>query len=728
MASNVPRVKAFFILFFAVVFATVTIVCILVDDSNNAGNGDNVRFMFSPDRMPSVDERLHRTRRDVHRSHVETKLYNRRDEEPRNSDYSKSRRDEDSQACSDFYNYTCSNRSREGFMATVKERNAQRLRAVLSKQYLGDDDDDNVSRFQNLCKKSGGAVDNSVLVQQLLDLIKPQDYDDLAYVWGKLHLYNIVTPLDLVFVVDPWNATRRLPSFLQSGVFEQRLLVFDQSGRGRHFKDISKIAALKGYEKTWVDVVIEVEKALYNAFTGGNSSSGDNDGEDVEDNLLDYLRIHRTDEELVHDWRYLVSDPRFNVTHFLVGCTPEGVDPTSWIERLFSVPLWCRNQVYLRALPSVILSYTLEAWIMYTRVSVLSVVQRQKSSYLPYPKHYDAFAEFRARDSRFLYREKDMDCGDLVQMYLPEEVNRRYLLQYISDEGLSNAQRISARLKMVYMEILSDKSTKRKIASLDVVLPEYPQGERVGNDLLRAKSFIDAILTIKKTHMQENFMEFYQNTAGPGGDELLVQANAFYQQQLNSVTVGFGLLVEPFFSENMSIAEKYARLGFVLAHEMAHAIDFTGMNFDDHGSYQSRAVNPFSSEMSCLQQEYTIPTNFGNMHNGRTTLNENFADVYGLYVAYRAFLHELGISTRDVDERSREFFLAYAEQFCSEGFPNRQKEYDHIRESLHSLPSMRVNNVILSTNYRSVLQCENDYTSNYKESTVECLNGMLDLD
>ncbi|OQW70875.1 MAG: hypothetical protein BVN35_17840 [Proteobacteria bacterium ST_bin11] len=711
MTPNVFHLRAAILLIFAVVFAVVTIVCILVDDARNGSNRTNVRSLFSGDSDVPLDKRLHRNERKLHRGNLDSEH-----EARENSRFNPTRGSRvfngegESKACENFYTFTCRDSVHvKDFPVFTREENVKRLNSLFVRD--NDDNDDLLAKFHELCSKNI-VGDNSVLVQQLLDSIKPRDYEELAYVWGRLHLYDVVTPLDLVFVVDPWNTTRRLPAFHRSGVFDRRDLVFNDYSK--HRKDVAKIVALKGFDKSWTDSIVEIERALYESFSHGD------DNDDLEIGLLDYLSVHDFHSELLDDWRTVVSDPRFNVTNFLVGCRPDGVGVDDWLASLFAVPLWCRDLRYLSELPAVILNFTLEAWTAYTKFSVLSIVQRQRSLYTPYPKYYDALVEAQRRDTRYLYREGDVNCVELAQLYLPREVNNRYFLKYVGDEASRQARRLSARLKIAYLQILEGVE-QEKISALEVVLPAYFQTEHT-NELQRAKSLLDMLLLVKREHLQLRFREFYLGSVNASilDDEPLVQANAFYQQQFNRLSVGMGLMVEPFFSVNASLARKYARLGFVLAHEMAHALDFVGVNFDKHGSYRQQAQSSFSEHIQCLQQSYTSITSLGNTHNGRSTLNENFADVFGLYVAYAAFLDEARVLETTNSEK-QEFFRAYAEQFCSEGFSTRQQEYTHLRSSVHSLPELRVNNALLSADYRSAWMC----TSVYKDSAAECLRKLF---
>ena len=107
--------------------------------------------------------------------------------------------------------------------------------------------------------------------------------------------------------------------------------------------------------------------------------------------------------------------------------------------------------------------------------------------------------------------------------------------------------------------------------------------------------------------------------------------NAMYDVLTNSITIPAGILQAPYFEASAEFEENLGGIGAVIAHEISHAFDAAGVQFDENGSH----VDWWTSEekYSFLQlcekviAEYNDTTiNYSNV-DGEKTLNENIADI-----------------------------------------------------------------------------------------------------
>lgn len=113
-------------------------------------------------------------------------------------------------------------------------------------------------------------------------------------------------------------------------------------------------------------------------------------------------------------------------------------------------------------------------------------------------------------------------------------------------------------------------------------------------------------------------------------------------------------------------------------HELSHAFDSTGRNYDQHGNYtdwwDKSTIKAFKKKTDCFVEQYsnfTIPTKDGPLAvNGKLTLGENIADAGGLTAAFQSWRRR-DTETPDkllpgLSEFSKEqvFFLAYGLTWC----------------------------------------------------------------
>lgn len=119
-------------------------------------------------------------------------------------------------------------------------------------------------------------------------------------------------------------------------------------------------------------------------------------------------------------------------------------------------------------------------------------------------------------------------------------------------------------------------------------------------------------------------------------DSASSSSNAFYNPFDNTVTVLPGMLSGSFvpdFGAGDNREEILSTLGFVLAHEIGHALDTTGAWFDETGGWRDSnrdGLHELFQNMRCLVDVYDTAGT-----NGLRTLDENFADWFGYAVVTR---------------------------------------------------------------------------------------------
>ncbi|XP_061394830.1 neprilysin-1 [Musca vetustissima] len=166
-----------------------------------------------------------------------------------------------------------------------------------------------------------------------------------------------------------------------------------------------------------------------------------------------------------------------------------------------------------------------------------------------------------------------------------------------------------------------------------------------------------------------------------------MQANAFYYNNDNSMYVMAGVLNPPMFDKAWPNSLKYGTLGYLVGHELTHALDTVGAKYDHTGNkrywWTEYSDMLFKDRAQCFVDyfnQYHVPEINRNI-NGNGTRDENIADAGGLRVALLAYRHlrermaaENPASVfDDSDERmpaldftpDQLFFLGTAQIWCS---------------------------------------------------------------
>lgn len=165
--------------------------------------------------------------------------------------------------------------------------------------------------------------------------------------------------------------------------------------------------------------------------------------------------------------------------------------------------------------------------------------------------------------------------------------------------------------------------------------------------------------------------------------------NACYDPSLNSINITVAIMNEPFYSPDRSYAANLGGIGAVIGHEISHAFDSTGMNFDYHGNYNPTWIseddrNDFDelcSEFADYYSEFVVMEVYHV--DGEQTMGENMADASSIQCA-------LNIVTDD--EGRRELFESYARIWASV-IPDRDA-LGNLETDVHSPDRVRVNAVV----------------------------------
>ncbi len=118
--------------------------------------------------------------------------------------------------------------------------------------------------------------------------------------------------------------------------------------------------------------------------------------------------------------------------------------------------------------------------------------------------------------------------------------------------------------------------------------------------------------------------------------------NAYYNPSLNEIVFPAAILQSPFFSKDAEPALNYGGIGAVIGHEISHAFDDQGSQYDAEGNLKNwwsdedrDAFKSLTEQLVAQYSEYEPVT--GKNVNGKLTLGENIADLSGLSIAYKAY-------------------------------------------------------------------------------------------
>jgi putative endopeptidase len=176
--------------------------------------------------------------------------------------------------------------------------------------------------------------------------------------------------------------------------------------------------------------------------------------------------------------------------------------------------------------------------------------------------------------------------------------------------------------------------------------------------------------------------------------------DAYCDLETNAIVLPAAILQAPYFDMAYDAAINYGGIGAVIGHEMTHAFDDKGRDFDGSGTsvnwWTGQDEQNFSRQAAKLASQYDHYEPYPGVHvNGKLTSSENIADLGGVLIALDAYHRSLHGQPAPViggmtgDQR---FFLAFARTLREK---RREAEIRQLVVSdSHSPEQYRINGVL----------------------------------
>ena len=176
--------------------------------------------------------------------------------------------------------------------------------------------------------------------------------------------------------------------------------------------------------------------------------------------------------------------------------------------------------------------------------------------------------------------------------------------------------------------------------------------------------------------------------------------NAYFNPQMNDINFPAGVLQPPLYDTKLDDAPNYGNTGATIGHELTHAFDDEGRQFDSKGNlrdwWTSADAKGFEDRINCIRDQYAEYIIVDDIHiNSKLTSGEDVADLGGTLLAYIAWKKQTaGQKLADVDgfTPDQRFFVGMAQWACENERP------ENLRVSAvtnpHSPGFARINGVV----------------------------------
>ena len=282
------------------------------------------------------------------------------------------------------------------------------------------------------------------------------------------------------------------------------------------------------------------------------------------------------------------------------------------------------------------------------------------------------------------FSDADYDSSKLKDVYSMIDKIKEAVIDVINESTMISKNTKHLTIEKIHRMKIEIGSTHSKYVP---DAPYYPD------------SLIHTILSVKETRNK-----FILSHAGarPNKDNIIYPCfivNASYYEDYNVMIIPWGILHEPFYSKSTPLGWNYGGIGTTLGHELCHAFDIEGINYNPRAIYRKwwtrKERTQFKARTKKVKQFYSKFKHFGQHLDGNKTLSENWADFGGLLLSLRALKKDadrMKLSEDDKREAIRTFFISYASSW--KDCIRRKKLIQQMKKSVHSLPEDRVNRIV----------------------------------
>ncbi|TFW17093.1 M13 family peptidase [Massilia arenosa] len=303
---------------------------------------------------------------------------------------------------------------------------------------------------------------------------------------------------------------------------------------------------------------------------------------------------------------------------------------------------------YLSKLDGIIQATAVDTWKSYFEFRLISAY----SPYLSQPFVDESF-DFRgkvlsgAKVNRPLQKraiaEINRDLGELVgkvyvKNYFPAE-RKAQVREMVNNFLLAFKERIDT---LDWMTPETKKQAQAKLAKINVKVG-YPDQWRDYSSLTIARDdLVGNVMRSREFSHAFDIGHLGKPVDRNQWDMTPQTVNAYYNPELNEVVFPAARLQYPLYDPDAEPAINYGAVGISIGHEISHAFDDQGAQFDGDGNLRNwwtkDDAEKFAAKGKVLVSQYgaysPVP---GYTLNGELTLGENIADNAGAIMASRAY-------------------------------------------------------------------------------------------
>jgi len=263
-------------------------------------------------------------------------------------------------------------------------------------------------------------------------------------------------------------------------------------------------------------------------------------------------------------------------------------------------------------------------------------------------------------------------------------LTNQYVKKYKNDQAVNYVKTMAEDLKTVFIRIIKrnnwmQKKTKLKaleklynftltVGSPSILeedpLLDYKPDDPWGNIVKKTQSRHEkAVKLNNKPVIDIPVVDWSQTPPKFVGTQAYV-VNASYTPSKNGIYIPLGYIQKPFVDlDERGLEYNLARIGFTISHEMSHALDDWGSQYDEKGVLNNwwtpkdrKKFNEIQNDV--IKQYEVFALRDGIKFDARPTIGEDLADISGLTICLE-YLRDFQLKNQDILPIQRLSFEAF---------------------------------------------------------------------
>jgi len=532
--------------------------------------------------------------------------------------------------------------------------------------------------------------------------INERGFEPIQPLLDRISSINSISLL-MVFVADELKAGNT--SLVRMGVYPDNenssvnMLHFAQTGLKLPDRDY--------YFKT-DESTIEIQQAYQTYLSALFELTGDDDPENST------AIVYAIEKQLAvaHKTRIERRDVKANYNKLAVSDLEKKQPNIGWNSLLINLgaaadSIDVRQPMYYEKLNDMLGSRHLDDWKTYLMADIMT----QYANVLSEPFRTATFEYNKVRSGQSVQKSRAQQMVQRVDRQLGFALGKLYVERYFEEAAKQRVLDLVNNLQKAFesridqLDWMSDSTKVKAKEKLYAITKKigYPDIWReYGGVAIEKDKYFENVVALKQNDYQYNLDKLHKPPNKDAWSTTPSTVTAYYNPQLNEIVFPAGILQFPYFDLHADDAINYGGIGMVIGHELTHAFDDQGAQFDKDGNVKNwwteEDYERFKAKTQLVIDRYSSYTVLDSLHlQGALTVGENTADNGGLAIAYDAFkLTEQGQGTTKINGHTpdQRFFLSLARIWRVKTRDEYLRNY--IKTDPHSPPLWRVNGPLMN--------------------------------